>query len=328
MKITMKTAWLTALFACLVLNLRAEEPREAVLGGINHLKEAGNYAWTVTTVRGAVESTPQFFAIPAIHGATAGGVTLLTPKFGGQVEMFIKGDRKAARIGTHWKSPEEFRVEWLRKSYADLHGTPLEPGAAPPPGANGLGQVNPVDWQIIYLGEDPTAVVGGISPQPVVAGRRGRMNTPPPGASLYMSSNAPAAELPDPNTMTIMLLDAVPNPIAQVETIFRESSNLKAVGAGSFTGSLSSEFVRELAETRKQTGDNRQPIIKESTSAVRFWVSQKLLYKYQVTVSATLTVGPTYNPLTVFVDRTATVEFRGAGATRVVVPAGAAKLLD
>jgi hypothetical protein len=328
MKQTIKVLVIGVVLAGLVMGARSEEPMEAISGGIARLKEKRNYTWSVSSVPGGEDTTPQFYIFPTIHGTRAGGVTLLTPRFGGEVEMFLKGDRKAARITTHWKAPEDFRLDWLRKSYEDLHGIALEPGASPPPGANGLGQVNPVDAQALYLGEDPTAIAGGITPLPSVNGRRGRMAAPRAGASIYAATNAPATELPDPSTMTIMLLDAAPDPLEQAETILRGCSNFKTVGAGSFTGDLSSEFIKSLSESRKRIGDNRAPEIKDAKCVARFWTSQKLLIKYQVVVQASMMVGPTYNPLTVVVDRTVTVEFRGAGSTRVVLPAGAVKLLE
>jgi hypothetical protein len=143
-----------------------------------------------------------------------------------------------------------------------------------------------------------------------------------------MDTNAPAYELPDAGTMTEMLLQALPDPLAEAELILDKATNLKPAGAGYYAGEMPSDFMPGLAAARKRTGDNRPPQVNASSCETRFWISQGSLYKYQTVARAVIIVGPTYNPLTITVDRTTMVEFRAAGQTRIDVPPAAAKLLQ
>ena len=310
---------------------QGQEPKDVVSTGIEKLKRTTNFTWTLTTTSAADDSAPQFLAFPMVRGKTVGEVTSASARgAGGDVEVIKKGEKKASKIRNQWKTPDEVRREWLGKSEADLKGasTNSETSAAAE-----SEQINPVDPQTIFLGNDPTAVAGMIAPLPPImvgSGRRAYARIPPPGANMARNgiTNAPAAELPDAATLTEMLLEALPDPLEEAELILNKVTELKTAGAGYYIGEIPPGYVAELADARKRTGDNRPPQVKDARAEARFWISQGSLYRYQITLQATIIVGPTYNPLTYGVDRTTTFEFRGAGVTRMEVPPGAVKVLQ
>ena len=312
------------------LGAKAQEPKDAVAEGIQKLRKAGNYTWALSTTMGGGDTTPQYFTFPALRGKTTGQLTSITARSAaGEVEVIKKEEKKASRIRNQWKTPEEIRQTWLRQSEVELKARGTNSAAA---AVNASEQINPVDEHSIFLGNDPTAVAGEIMSLPPIivgSGRRARALPPRAGATMArdQNTNAPVAELPDAGTMTEMLLEALPDPVAEAEFILDKASVLKPAGAGYYVGELAADFVAGLAEARKRTGDNRPPQINTSRSEARFWISQGALYKYQVAVQATMIVGPAYNPLTLGIDRTVTVEFRGTGLTKVDVPPAAAKLL-
>jgi hypothetical protein len=325
------TAWFAGLVLALVaVAARAEDPKAAVTAAVEKLRAAGNYSWSVTTVPGADDASPRYFVFPAVRGKTAGDSAYLSARSDdGEVGLLKKAGRKAARIRIQWKTPEEIRAEWLKANAAAALAVSTNPAA----GTEHPAPSNPVDAAGFLLGNDPTVVAGGIAPlQATTRLQRGKavIKAPPPGATLHTDASTltPIVELPSQAAMTVMALDAAPDPLAQIDAILAAASNFKIVGGGYYAADVSSDFALSLALTRKLVGDSRPPQVNDAKLTARFWVGQGSLSKVQIVVQATITVGPPYNPLELYVDRTLTMVIHAAGATRVEIPPAAAKLLE
>jgi hypothetical protein len=128
--------------------------------------------------------------------------------------------------------------------------------------------------------------------------------------------------------MTVMALDAAPDPLAEIEAILASATKYKLVGPGNYTAEVSPDFAKALAGERKLVGDSRAPQMTDSKLTARFWAGIPSMVKAQVVIQTTMIVGPPYNPLEFYVDRTLTIEAHVAALPRVDIPAAAGKLLE
>jgi len=108
-------------------------------------------------------------------------------------------------------------------------------------------------------------------------------------------------------------------PGTESATLSAKMKNVKEA-EGVFSGDLKEEAAKELLErgARRREGQD-PPKVENPKGAVKFWIQNGALTKYEVNVQGKVTAGDRETD----VNRTTTVEIKDAGSTKLEVPAEA-----
>jgi hypothetical protein len=121
----------------------------------------------------------------------------------------------------------------------------------------------------------------------------------------------------------VRYLRAYKAPGAESAALSQKVKDLKEV-KGVLSGDLKEEAVKELLDRgSRRREDQEPPRIENPKGAVKFWIQNGALTKYEVNVQGKVTAGDRESD----VNRTTTVEIRDAGSTRLEVPAEAKQKL-
>lgn len=131
-----------------------------------------------------------------------------------------------------------------------------------------------------------------------------------------------ADDLEDNQRMFANRLRNFKAPAAQAEELVGKVKELKAGADGLFTGDLTEEGAKELVSFRRRPD---APAPKEAKGAVKFWVKDGLLVKWEVNVQGKVTGRDDQE---IQVNRTTTLEIKDVGSTKVSVPDAARKKLS
>jgi hypothetical protein len=124
------------------------------------------------------------------------------------------------------------------------------------------------------------------------------------------------------------LLLATKRPAQEVEDLLTKVAELKPGEDGVIAGDLTEDGAKELLTFRRRArdGQNAPPPPKNAKGAVKFWIKDGLLSKFQVRVSGTVTFGQNQEERDV--TRVTTTEIKEVGATKIEVPEAAKKKLS
>jgi len=119
------------------------------------------------------------------------------------------------------------------------------------------------------------------------------------------------------------MLENYKTPDAEAEDLLGKVKSLSLTD-DVYSGSLTEEGAKSLLRFGGGRAGGNGPEISGAKGTVKFWVKDGMLSKYQVKVQGTVS----FNGNDRDVDRTTTVEVKDVGATKVEVPAEAAKKLS
>ena len=136
-------------------------------------------------------------------------------------------------------------------------------------------------------------------------------------ADLQGGGGAPAQGRPDPAMMLARGLRGFKAPAATAESLASKAKEIKAEADGLYTAELTEEGAKELlAGGGAARPGGRGPQAADAKGAVKFWVKDGVLTKYEHAVSGKMTFGEREVPI----DRTTTVEIKDVGSAKVEVP--------
>ncbi len=122
---------------------------------------------------------------------------------------------------------------------------------------------------------------------------------------------------PDPGAMMVRAIRTFKAPAATAESLAGKTKEIKAEADGLYTAELTEEGAKELLSGGgRPGGQGRGPEISEAKGAVKFWVTEGVLSKFEHTASGKLKFGER----DIAVDRTTTVEIKDVGTAKVEVP--------
>jgi hypothetical protein len=125
------------------------------------------------------------------------------------------------------------------------------------------------------------------------------------------------------NNQAIQRLKALKKPVEEAESLAGKVAELKKESDGTYAGDLTAESAKELfAQLGRRAAE--APAAK---GAVKFWVTDGRLAKYELRLKGKITVGGE-EKREVEISRTITVEVKDAGATKVLLPEEAKKKLS
>jgi hypothetical protein len=127
---------------------------------------------------------------------------------------------------------------------------------------------------------------------------------------------------PGPATFAARRLQSFKAPAAQVEELAGQVKELKKDG-DVYAGDLTEEGAKSQLMFGGRTGGNG-PEISDAKGSIKIWVKDGLLSKYEIKVQGKVT----FNGNDRDVDRTATVEIKDIGSTKITVPEDAKKKLS
>jgi len=128
------------------------------------------------------------------------------------------------------------------------------------------------------------------------------------------------ADIGDDNR-AVQRLKALKKPVQEAESLTGKVTELKKESDGFFSGDLTAESAKELFSLLGR----RAAEASGAKGAVKFWVKDGQLTKYEFGVRGKITVGE--DKREVDISRTTTVEIKDAGSTKVSLPEEAKKKL-
>lgn len=154
----------------------------------------------------------------------------------------------------------------------------------------------------------------------LAAARRAAGDQPQPGADRPRRG--------DPAAFAAIRLRNFKAPAAEAADLVAEAKELKEEG-GAYVGELTEEGVKARLAFggRGRRGGDAQgqgPQVSGAKGSVKFWVQGGVLVKYEYTVQGKVTFGDRE----IDMNRTATVEIKDIGSTKVEVPEDARKKLE
>jgi hypothetical protein len=123
-----------------------------------------------------------------------------------------------------------------------------------------------------------------------------------------------ADALGDESAGVIRRLKAFKNPVEEADALASKAEELKKESDGLYAGDLTADAAKEMFS---QLG-RRAAEAPTAKGSVKFWVKDGLLSKYEVNVQGKITVGG--DKREVDLSRTATVELKDIGSTKISLP--------
>lgn len=131
-----------------------------------------------------------------------------------------------------------------------------------------------------------------------------------------------ADELEGDNAWIASRLRAFKLPPQEAEDLSAKTKELKKGDDGIYSGDLTEEGVKEIISRWRRS----QSTPTSAKGWVKFWIKDGLLTKYEFNVQGKVTVGDDQREIEI--NRTATVEIKDVGSTKVSVPDGARKKIS
>lgn len=127
----------------------------------------------------------------------------------------------------------------------------------------------------------------------------------------------------NPARMASFMARNFKGPADQAQTLANQTANLK-VEDGVYSGDLTDEGAQSLLRFGRRggrggNGNGNGPQVSNAKGTVKFWVNDGVLSKIQYHVTGTVSFGGNDRD----VDRTATIEIKDVGTTKIDVPAEA-----
>lgn len=153
-------------------------------------------------------------------------------------------------------------------------------------------------------------------------GGKGAVKSPDSDWQSLSELAANAGDQPGPRRFLGRMLQNFKAPAAQATDLADKTKELKKDGAV-YSGDLTEAGAKELL-TFGGRGGSQGPQPKNAKGAVKFWIKDGLLSKYELKLEGTVNFGGEDRD----VQRTTTIEIRDVGATRLEVPEAAKKKLS
>jgi len=225
----------------------------------------------------------------------------------------VAGDAKDALQAAAKKLADKPNYSWT--STLELEGTQFRPGPT-------KGKTEKDGCTVVVYEGDQGNV------EAVLKGDKGVVKTEEGWQTGRELSEAASGGGGGPARWLGRLLLATKRPAQEVEDLLTKVKELKPGEDGVIAGDLTEEGAKELLTFRRRAreGQSQPPPPKNAKGAVKFWVKDGLLSKFQVRVSGTVTFGQNQEERDV--TRVTTTEINEVGTTKIEVPEAAKKKLS
>lgn len=161
--------------------------------------------------------------------------------------------------------------------------------------------------------------MGETALEAVMKGDKGAVKTADgwKASSEFQNTQRQQGQRPDPAAFMARAIRTWKSPATTAESLAGKAKEIKAEADGLYTAELTEEGAKELMSGGgRPGGQGRGPEIAEAKGAVKFWVKDGVLAKFEQTVSGKMKFGER----DIAVDRTTTVEIKDLGTAKVEVP--------